>query len=66
MLAVMRQERFQCLSPKGQYETILSHFVINEPAVADAIRYGLLWERHCRDCADGSYVVAYPEGHPKG
>lgn len=58
LLDVMRQERFQWLTPEDQYWTILSHFRINnERNVADAIEYGLETERHCSDCSEEYLVI---------
>jgi hypothetical protein len=49
------------------YNRLLRYFDEHEPAVADAIRYGLVPELDCREHSKINHAlcVDYPEGHPK-
>jgi hypothetical protein len=49
------------VSPVDAYRRLLTYFEENEPAVADAIRFGL--RRSGFD--SGAWHINYPEGHPK-
>lgn len=62
------------LSPSTAIDRLLAYFDKNEPALADAIRYGLAGTtvisgeiyHNAKDVSDKElFYINYPEGHPK-
>jgi hypothetical protein len=55
------------LAARAFDNALLAYFDENEPAVAAAIRYGLVPEMECKELSKQghSLCINYPEGHPK-